>query len=132
MTEAGEYSYICVRILLYMCPHTCVYLQRAAALRICMCPHTPIYIYVLILLYICVSSYFYIYTSPHTPIYIQRAAGLRLYFDPYADVSEGLQDLGPLELYINAAGTYFTKHTSEHTSEHTSAYVSIRQLTHHA
>jgi hypothetical protein len=60
---------MCVRILLYMCPHATIY---AFHRLVYMCPHTTIYVSsyyytcVLILLYMCphttihVSSYYYI------------------------------------------------------------------------
>ncbi len=61
LTHAGAGSVGAgVLILLYMCPHTAIYVSS----YFYMCPHTTIY----------VSSYFYmcvlilLYTCPHTPI----------------------------------------------------------------
>ncbi len=73
----SSYYYICVLILLYMCPHTTVYV--CVLILLYMCPHTAIYvssysyICVLILLYMCPHTN--IYTCPHnmcppTTIYV--------------------------------------------------------------
>ncbi len=82
---------ICVLILLYMCPHTAIYVSACCYICVLillyMCPHTAMYvsaycyIFVLILLCMCphtatyVSSYCYIcvlillYMCPHAAIY---------------------------------------------------------------
>jgi hypothetical protein len=71
--NVSSYCYICVLILLYMCPHTTIYVSSYYFICVLIlpyvCPHTAYvssycYIYVLILLYVCphtayVSSYCY-------------------------------------------------------------------------
>jgi hypothetical protein len=84
--HVSSYYYICVLILLYMCPHTttmyvssCYYV--CVLILLYMCPHTTIYVssyccicVLILLLYMCphatmyVSSYYYM--CPHTTIYV--------------------------------------------------------------
>jgi hypothetical protein len=82
-----RYYYLCVLILLCMCPHTAMYVSSyyciCALILLYMRPHTSMHVCsydcmcVLILLYMCphttryASSYYYIvYMRPHTPVYV--------------------------------------------------------------
>jgi hypothetical protein len=72
----SSYYYICVLILLYMCPHTTIYVS--SYYYICMKIHQRriyYYICVLILLYMCryyiSSALVLLYMCPHTTIYTQ-------------------------------------------------------------
>ncbi len=64
-------SYICIPILLYMCPHTPIYVSSYH-------PAVPVssYCYICVLILLCVSSYCFIcaliflYMCPHTAIYV--------------------------------------------------------------
>ena len=55
---ASSYCYVCFYILLYMCPHTAMYVSSYG------------YIYVRILLYMCLHTAIYLYMCPHTAIYV--------------------------------------------------------------
>jgi hypothetical protein len=87
---APSYYCICVLILLYMCPHTTVYVSSyyymcphttiCFLILLCMCPHTTVYVSsyyyvcVLILLYMCphttICVLILLYMCPHTTIYV--------------------------------------------------------------
>ncbi len=70
----SSYCYICVLILLCMCPHTAIcvssYYYTFVLILLCMCPHTTIYVSAYYYKY--VSSYYYIcvliplHICPHT------------------------------------------------------------------
>jgi hypothetical protein len=71
-THVSSYSYICVLILLHMCPHTPTYVSSYSYICVLvllhMCPHTPTYvssysyICVLILLHMCPHTATHCYT----------------------------------------------------------------------
>ena len=62
----SAYHYICVRMLLYACPHATIYYYKCVRMLLCLCPHATIY----------VSSYYYVcvliipHMCPHTTIYV--------------------------------------------------------------
>jgi hypothetical protein len=71
----SSYYYICVLILVYMCPHTCIYVSAS---------HTCIYMCQELLIYVsgatdtCVLILLYI--SPHTTIYVSGATDVSSYY----------------------------------------------------
>ena len=63
-------SYMCVRILLCMCPHTTVYVSAyycvCVLILLCMCPHTTVYVSA----YYCVCVLILLCMCPHTTVYV--------------------------------------------------------------
>jgi hypothetical protein len=71
-TYVSSYCYICVLILLYMCPHTAIYVSSYCYICVLILRSRVAYVaratYVLHMSYICVLIL--IYMCPHTAIYV--------------------------------------------------------------
>jgi hypothetical protein len=112
-TNACPHAAMCVLVLLYMCPHTAIYVSSycyiCVLILLYMCPHTTIYV-------LHVSSYYYIcatYVSscycmcPHTTIHAMcshptRCGSLNLlYMCPHAGrEAESLYMYVPTPIYV--------------------------------
>ena len=83
--EESELSkYVCVLILLYMCPHTAIFVSSYCCIcfliLLCMCPHSAIFVSsnccrcphtaVYVSSYCCICVHILLYMCPHAAIYV--------------------------------------------------------------